>query len=74
MQKSTGIVGISKRYFYELFWPAWQRALTKKNVQSGWKKTGLFPFNPDEVLDQLVISKPRPPSNTSSTSTIPAND
>jgi len=74
MQKSAGIANMSKRYFYELFWPAWQRAFTKNNIQSGWKKTGLYPFNPSEILDQLTIPGPRPPSNTSSTSTIPPND
>jgi hypothetical protein len=74
IQKSSGITNMSKRYFYELFWPAWQRAFTEKNIQSGWKKTGLHPFNPNEVLDQLIISDPRPSSNASSTLTIPPND
>jgi hypothetical protein len=65
---------MSKRYFYELFWPAWQRALTKKNIKSGWRKAGINPFDPKVVLDQLVINEPRPPSNDSTTLEISAGD
>lgn len=41
--------------YYQL---ARKEAVKSINIMSGWKKTGLFPFNPDEVLHQL-------PSNTS---------
>jgi len=65
---------MSKRYFYEIFWPSWQRALTEKNIKSGWRKAGINPFDPSVVLNQLVIDKPCPSSNNSTTSKISTGD
>ena len=44
---------MSKRLFWSIFWPAWQKAVRYKTILSGFKKTGLYPFNPAIVLDQL---------------------
>ena len=57
----------SQRDFFSLFWPAFIDAFTKHNIESGWAKTGLAPFSPEIVLNQL---KPlsRPTSSSSQTS------
>jgi hypothetical protein len=33
-----------------LLYRARAQALTSRNIESGWSKTGLYPFNPDRVL------------------------
>jgi hypothetical protein len=45
-----GIDAISKEHFVWLYRAARERALTKRNILSGWAATGLFPWNPDRVL------------------------
>jgi hypothetical protein len=45
-----GIDAIGKEHFVWLYKRARERALTKKNILSGWAATGLFPWNPDRVL------------------------
>jgi hypothetical protein len=47
---SEGLTGVTKRDFLGLSWPAWQQASTEANINSGWSKTGLCPFNPSVVL------------------------
>jgi flagellar biosynthesis GTPase FlhF len=66
--KTQGLSSISKRDFFSLFWPAFQRSFNIKNILSGWEKTGLQPFNPAIVLDQ--ISNERPLSSTSGSSVL----
>ena len=29
----------------------------EKNIYSGWKKTSLYPFKPEVVLDKFIIKK-----------------
>lgn len=41
MRKSEGITAITKRDFFRLFWPAYQKAFSKHNIASGWRDTGL---------------------------------
>jgi hypothetical protein len=57
-----GVGTVGKGHFTYLYHPARVRAFTKKNILSGWSKTGLFPFNPERVLGD--IPKPVSSSNT----------
>jgi hypothetical protein len=50
-----GYSSMSKRLFWTLFWPSWDKAVSKSNIESGFRKTGIFPFNPEVVLSQLAI-------------------
>jgi hypothetical protein len=54
---TQGLCRISKREFFSLFWPAFQSAFTEKNISSSWEKTGLYPFNPERVLNQITTSR-----------------
>jgi hypothetical protein len=47
---SQGLAGVTKRDFFKNFYPAFDEAFTEANVRSGWLKTGIEPFDPDEVL------------------------
>ena len=67
MFNSLGLIDMSKRVFWKLFWPAWQQAFTPANIASAWKTTGFFPFHPPAVLDK--ITKPAPVIPTTSLQT-----
>ena len=48
---TRGYIPVGKREFFTLFWPAFQKAFSKKNIDSAWKKAGIWPWNPESVLD-----------------------
>ena len=58
MANSLGMVSMSKRSFWGVFWPAWQQAFNLANITSGFAKTGIWPYNPEVVLS--IITKPVP--------------
>jgi hypothetical protein len=37
-------------HFFKYFYSAFDKAFTEANVSSGWLKTGIEPFDPDQVL------------------------
>jgi hypothetical protein len=55
LTESQGLVRLTKRDFWSLFYEAWKQAFTMKNVQSAWEKTGIYPFNPQRVLSTFEI-------------------
>jgi hypothetical protein len=44
---------VSKQTFWTILKPARDAAFTEANILSGFRKTGLVPINPDEVLDEI---------------------
>ena len=40
---------LPKNQFWEVFSPAWNRAMTVANIQSGFRKTGVYPVNFDAI-------------------------
>lgn len=44
---------VGKEHFTSLYSPAWDKALTSRNIKAGWVKAGLFPFNLDRVLGDI---------------------
>lgn len=54
-----GCVGtIRKEHFTYLYSRAREEALTSLDIRASWAKAGLFPFNPDKVLNDI----PKPPT------------
>ena len=49
---------MSKREFFGLFWPAFERAFTEKNIKSGWARTGIWPRDESQVLNQVEVQQP----------------
>ena len=45
----TRAKALPKNLFWEIFSPAWNRAMTVANIQSGLRKTGLYPVNFDAI-------------------------
>ncbi|KAF2228338.1 DDE-domain-containing protein, partial [Viridothelium virens] len=78
IMKSQGLTRLQKSDFFMLFWPAFEKAFSVSNIESGWQKTGLHPFNPAIVLDQIStlpdehIDRDRASSSCSSTYIPPA--
>jgi DDE superfamily endonuclease len=44
---------VGKQHFTSLYSPAREKALTRRNIKSGWAKAGLYPFSPDKVLRDI---------------------
>lgn len=67
---TQGTSKLGKAHFFSLFWPAFQKAFTIKNIASAWRKTGLLPFDPEQVLSQIrpqgLISRPSSSDSTHS--------
>ena len=56
MHNSGGAVSMSKRFFWPLFKRAWDKAFTEENIQSAFRKAGIWPTNGVQVL--LAIQRP----------------
>ena len=56
-----GIHGISKHEFLEIYTKARAQGLSAANIKSAWKTSGLFPFDPEVVLNQLHQPPSTPP-------------
>jgi hypothetical protein len=41
MMTSYGMINMSKRKFWSVFWPTWQQAFSPANIASGFAKTGI---------------------------------
>ncbi|KAM4061782.1 DDE superfamily endonuclease [Hirsutella rhossiliensis] len=54
MEKTQGLVGLSKREFWTLFWNALEASFSPENIASGWMRTGLLPLDSEVVLSQIV--------------------
>ena len=61
---SLGMVSMSKRAFWNVFWPAWQEAFSEKNIASGFKKTGIWPYDPEMVMSKITKSIPDTVTNS----------
>ena len=40
--------------FFQVFWPAWQKAMTMANIQAGFRQTGIYPVNPNAQIPALL--------------------
>jgi hypothetical protein len=52
--KTQGLISLSKREFWTLFWSAFEASFSPENIASGWRRTGLLPFDPQVVLSQIA--------------------
>jgi len=57
-----GVGTIGKQHFTYLYSPAKTRALTERNILAGWRASGLYPLNPDKVLNDIPRPVPEPAS------------
>jgi hypothetical protein len=50
IRQSEGRTTMSKRDFFAIFWPAFEKAFIEKNLASAWSETRVLPFDPQKVL------------------------
>jgi hypothetical protein len=75
MDDCQGFCSLSKRDFFRLFWKAWDTSVSKKNIISSFKATGIAPFDPSVVLKKFEVQDAeRPSSSESSKSVLRAED
>jgi DDE superfamily endonuclease/Tc5 transposase DNA-binding domain len=67
LSESQGLVRLTKRDFWPLFYEAWQKAFHAKNVRSAWEAAGLYPLNPKRVIS-TVVRQQTPPDEQQSQS------
>jgi DDE superfamily endonuclease len=48
--KGQGYVSIKKRHFFTLFRQAWADSFTENNIQSAFRKAGIWPIDPEIVI------------------------
>jgi hypothetical protein len=65
LHKHQGLVPVAKADFFNLFWDAWVSSFTAKNIFSSFKATGVYPFNPDVILDRFTTNDSDTSSNAS---------
>ncbi|KYG40414.1 hypothetical protein M433DRAFT_32458, partial [Acidomyces richmondensis BFW] len=53
IRQSEGRTILRKQDFFEVFWPAAQKAFSSQNIGSAWLKSGIWPFEPERVLKKL---------------------
>lgn len=60
---------ISKDDFFPAFYAAFNIAMTKCNIQGGFRGAGIFPFDPERVIStlDLKLRTPTPPNSRPST-------
>ena len=56
MDKGIGRVHMSKRFFYKFFKRAWDASFTEENIQSAFRKPGVWPVDGKEMIAK--VSKP----------------
>ena len=75
MDECQGLLSITKQNFFQLFWHAWNTLFTPKNIYSGFKVTGIYPFNPQLIITKFIKNiKDRPSSSSSRGSAIAVED
>jgi hypothetical protein len=49
-RQSLGLLSVSKQGFFSIFYSAFDKAFSEENIQSGWRKAGIEPWDPAQVL------------------------
>jgi hypothetical protein len=68
IQNSYGFSSVTKRVFWQIFWLAWDEAVCDRNIISGFKKSGIWPLDPTEILSKMAIQPQNEPQSSESES------
>jgi hypothetical protein len=52
--KSKGLLPVKKGDFFGLFWAAWVSTFTVDLIQKAFKAVGVYPFNPNVILERFA--------------------
>ena len=45
---------ISKNEWFSVFYPVWQENISVKNIQAGFKRTGIWPVDRDQITEEKL--------------------
>ena len=62
--EGQGYVSMKKRHFFTLFRQAWADSFTEDNIQSAFKKAGIWPIDAEIVISQIQPPRPKTPLST----------
>jgi hypothetical protein len=63
----TGIANVQKSEWLAAFEQAHNQVFSKENIQGGFRGTGIYPYNPDKVINRVALPATPPPQNRSIT-------
>jgi hypothetical protein len=69
--EGQGLVRMTKRDFWRLFRPAWEKAFSKENINRAFEAAGIEPFNPSRVITAIKRDITPPLPNTPGPSKTP---
>jgi hypothetical protein len=61
MNDGAGHVSMSKSFFWPMFKRAWDKAFTEDNIQSAFRKSGIWPINGRDIIKSItrpIIASP----------------
>ena len=64
MNESGGHVGMTKSFFWPKFKRSWDKAFTKSNIQSAFRKSGIWPTNGSYIIKTITRPKLVVPEKT----------
>ena len=67
MFESLGMINMSNRAFWSVFFPAWQQAFSEEKITSAFEKTGIWPYNPSLILNVITPQIIEAPSQSPKT-------
>jgi hypothetical protein len=68
--EGQGYVSVKKRHFFTLFRQAWADSFTEANIQSAFRKAGIWPIEPSIVISQIQPPRPETPPPSDNPNTI----
>ena len=60
----TGILRLQKPEWIQRYIKAREKAMTRRNIESGWRGAGLWPINPQRIINQLPEETTTPPPSS----------
>jgi len=60
----TGILRLQKPEWIQSYIKAREKAMTRRNIESGWRGAGLWPINPQRIINQLPEETTTPPPSS----------
>jgi hypothetical protein len=66
IKKSYSFTWLKKRDFFWFFWASWDMTFTSKNINLVFRTTGLYPFNPELIINKFIKKISSRPSSSES--------
>jgi hypothetical protein len=54
MDNSAGHVSMSKSFFWPMFKRAWDKSFTEENIQSAFRKSGIWPTDGSDIIKKIT--------------------